>query len=232
MFSLANILTVLNLFCGCLAILQVTQNKPSWALALMGLSLVFDFLDGFVARWMKQESEIGIQLDSLADVVSFGLLPGVMMYSLMTENLSTHGLANEFSYLGFLLTCFAAFRLARFNVEADGKIKNFQGLPVPAMAIFISGIYGSYYLQTIPYSYIYHPINILLFIILLSYLMLSRISILKVVLNKQFLFTNWILIIAYVSCIVLICFSNFIFLSILIVIHIAFSQFETLFKKI
>ena len=87
MFSVANILTGLNLYCGSLAILYVSMNKVSNALLLFLLCLIFDFLDGLVARALREESELGIQLDSLADVVSFGVLPSMMMYKILDQNL-------------------------------------------------------------------------------------------------------------------------------------------------
>ncbi|MEO6190168.1 MAG: CDP-alcohol phosphatidyltransferase family protein, partial [Saprospiraceae bacterium] len=131
MFSFANILTSFNLFFGCLAVLSVCQNQAEKAMLFLGLGLLCDFLDGFVARWMKQESELGIQLDSLADVVSFGVLPGFMLYILLMNSIEHTSIPIEMSYFAFIITVMASFRLARFNIEADGKVKDFQGLPVP-----------------------------------------------------------------------------------------------------
>src|SRR5688572_28418038 len=81
--NIPNLFTVGNLFCGCIALVFAFEGNLIWAAYLVGIACVFDFLDGFVARLLKVNSEIGKQLDSLADVVSFGVVPGILMYQLI-----------------------------------------------------------------------------------------------------------------------------------------------------
>lgn len=133
-----NILTLLNLFCGSIAIALVFLNLLEAALILCFLSLLFDMLDGMVARWLKVTSNLGVQLDSLADMVSFGLLPGIILFYFIQR----YGYGDNFilgSISAFLVPLSAAVRLARFNIDTK-KRDYFYGLPTPAGAAFVFGI--------------------------------------------------------------------------------------------
>src|SRR5688572_2390083 len=117
-----NSITCLNLFCGCLAIYFSFSNNLVYAAYLVGLAALFDFLDGMLARVLKAYSEIGKQLDSLADMVSFGVVPGVIMFHLIAGSISGQttylGLpATVFPFIGFIITIFSALRLAKFNID-------------------------------------------------------------------------------------------------------------------
>jgi CDP-diacylglycerol--serine O-phosphatidyltransferase len=141
---LPNAITLLNLLSGSIAALWVLQGEALKAGLMMGFALVFDFLDGLVARALGVKSEIGRELDSLADVVSFGLLPGLMMLMMMagTDNIPgdpTPGL-NVFAIPGLLFPLFAALRLAKFNLDTTQTV-NFRGMPTPAGSIFVAGLY-------------------------------------------------------------------------------------------
>lgn len=145
LFTLPNLLTLINLFCGCLSVLFLTGQLdsknipvPEVTLILMGVSLLCDLLDGMVARMLNQNSEIGIQLDSLADMVSFGLVPGVMMFQLL--DLSRTEGNFQFIYLSLFITLFSALRLAKFNVDTE-QTSYFKGLATPANSIFIISLY-------------------------------------------------------------------------------------------
>ena len=157
LFTLPNLLTLGNLFCGCLAcVLLIKGFSPSLILSLIIISLIFDLLDGMIARALKINSEIGIQLDSLADMVAFGLLPGILTY-LMLENtfpISIH--AEYFNYskfiidiphimlIGFFITLFSALRLAKFNVDTE-QSTYFKGLATPANTILIFSLFWIQY---------------------------------------------------------------------------------------
>lgn len=225
MFTIANILTGLNLLCGSLAIVLVIQGESKSALLLFLASLIFDFADGWIARMLKQESALGIQLDSLADVVSFGVLPSTMIYSLMNRNESFSYL----SYLSFILGVMAAFRLARFNIETDGSARNFQGLPVPAVALVIAGIYTSFHFDSLQNDFIFNSYFLILLIVLCSYLMISRIPILKLVVGKKLIKEHAILLLLYIICFVFILLGKTIFISLLIIVHIFYSIFKLSF---
>jgi CDP-diacylglycerol---serine O-phosphatidyltransferase len=131
---LPNLLTSLNLLCGCLGIVLVLEDSVWPAAYFVWAACVFDFLDGFTARTLKVSSPIGKQLDSLADVVSFGLLPAVVMYKLWPA-----GESDWLPYFSFLLVVFSAIRLAIFNID-ETQTHSFRGLPTPANALFISAL--------------------------------------------------------------------------------------------
>lgn len=140
-WNIPNLITGLNLLSGCIALVFAFEGKLEYASAFVGLGLLFDFLDGFTARLLKIKSDIGKELDSLADVITFGLVPGVLVYLLMKQDLNAPyifiGSINMLPFIGFILPVFAAFRLAKFNLD-DRQQTLFYGLPTPAMAIFFS----------------------------------------------------------------------------------------------
>lgn len=140
-----NAITCGNLFCGCLAIVTAFQGDLVWSAYLVGIAAVLDFFDGFAARLLKVSSSIGKELDSLADMVTFGVVPGVVMYQLITTSVffnNIHEASSEyevcflFSYFAFLITIFSAIRLAKFNVDSR-QSDSFIGVPTPANAILI-----------------------------------------------------------------------------------------------
>jgi CDP-diacylglycerol--serine O-phosphatidyltransferase len=132
-----NSITCLNLLSGCVACVLAIRGNFTFALAFVFAAGIFDFLDGMVARLLHVQSEIGKELDSLADVVSFGLAPAAMLFFLLeaiTEEMSP--LANSLlPCLAFLLTAFSAIRLAKFNIDTR-QTSAFLGLPTPANALF------------------------------------------------------------------------------------------------
>jgi CDP-diacylglycerol---serine O-phosphatidyltransferase len=139
-----NFLTCLNLFCGCLALVYVFKGQITVFAILVGASLVFDFLDGFTARALKAYSPMGRELDSLADMVTFGVLPGAIMYHMFALSLSLSNAPNEswtkvIGYLPFLITVFSGLRLAKFNIDTRQTI-SFLGMPTPAVTIFVVGL--------------------------------------------------------------------------------------------
>lgn len=141
LFTIPNLLTLGNLFCGCLAIIYLSTynltDTPNALLILIGLSLIFDLLDGMLARAMKINSEIGIQLDSLADMVSFGVIPGLMMMSLLFNSVEVN---SYFQFFGLLIILFSALRLAKFNVDKE-QTTYFKGLNTPANTILIFSLF-------------------------------------------------------------------------------------------
>jgi CDP-diacylglycerol---serine O-phosphatidyltransferase len=134
-----NIITLLNLFCGCIAITFVSKLQYEMAFYFVCLGIFLDFFDGFFARLFKVSSPLGLQLDSLADMVTSGVVPGYVMFQLLSE---IQGYADDFSfvpYLGFIITLGACYRLANFNIDTR-QTDSFIGLPTPANALFIMGV--------------------------------------------------------------------------------------------
>jgi len=130
-----NVLTLGNLLCGSAGIVNALQYSTISAAWFVWAACIFDFLDGFAARTLKVHSPIGKELDSLADMVSFGVLPGIVMFQMM-DILSPSTLL---PYSAFLITAFSALRLAKFNVDENQK-DSFVGLPTPANALLITAL--------------------------------------------------------------------------------------------
>lgn len=140
LFTIPNCITLLNLLFGMSSIVaSLVYGNLQLAFALVCVSAVCDFLDGLSARLLKQYSEVGVQLDSLADMVSFGVAPAVAMSVLCGSMPSLFGLSDEvvgiLCYIPFLIAALSALRLAKFNVD-DTQREEFEGLPTPASAIF------------------------------------------------------------------------------------------------
>lgn len=128
-----NAITLLNLFVGVVGIISVLEDKILWGAYFVILAAFIDFFDGFTARILLVQSELGKQLDSLADVVSFGVLPGIILFSMSRESTSS----DLIPYLTLIVPLFSAYRLAKFNLDTR-QYDHFIGLPTPANALFIS----------------------------------------------------------------------------------------------
>ncbi|TVZ59177.1 CDP-diacylglycerol--serine O-phosphatidyltransferase [Flavobacteriaceae bacterium MAR_2010_105] len=149
---LPNALTLLNLFCGAIAVIFAVQNQFAAAALFVFLGIFFDFFDGFAARLLKVQSELGLQLDSLADMVTSGLVPGIVMFKLLALTTNTDGHSIDDSWntmldfqhldyslvplIGLLITLASAYRLAKFNID-DEQQTYFKGLPTPANTLMI-----------------------------------------------------------------------------------------------
>ena len=197
MKQIPNIFTLLNLFFGCLAIVAILQNgiviqyspdgtqfidvpEKIWMASLfIGLAAVVDFLDGFVARLFKATSPMGKQLDSLADVVSFGVAPAMILYQFLRMSVAKEedGIDTSIIWLlpAFIVACAGAWRLAKFNLD-DSQAYGFKGVPIPAVGLVVASLPLIYW-----NSQSANIINLLLnkwalygVIILLSWLMISN----------------------------------------------------------
>ncbi len=134
-----NAITLLNLFCGCIAMVFALNNDFEMAFYFVSLGIFLDFFDGFFARLFQVSSPLGLQLDSLADMVTSGVVPGVVMYQLLGSSggYPKLGWAVEpFPFLGFLIALGSCYRLANFNIDTR-QTDSFIGLPTPANALFI-----------------------------------------------------------------------------------------------
>lgn len=137
-FTLPNALTCLNLFCGCAGIVAVFHNDLLLASVLIGVAGIADFSDGFVARLLNSSSEIGKELDSLADVVTFGVLPSIIIFYYLQIAVPTID-SLWATYLAFLMAIFSALRLAKFNVDTRQN-DSFIGVPTPANALVVASV--------------------------------------------------------------------------------------------
>ncbi len=132
-----NAITSANLLFGCLSILSAIQGDLVMASIYIGVSAIMDFFDGFVARLLHVSGELGKQLDSLADVVSFGVAPGFIFYSIAGTCFGQGFCINQYTFL--LIPVFSAIRLAKFNLDTR-QSDSFIGVPTPANAIFIASL--------------------------------------------------------------------------------------------
>ena len=197
---ISNIFTLLNLFFGCIAIVFALQNgidiiyskegeqfiklRENICLAslFIAVAAVVDFLDGFVARALNICSEMGKQLDSLADLVSFGVAPGILLYQFLRMGFikDSDGIEVSLLYLipAFIFTCAGAYRLARFNLDTSQAF-GFKGVPIPAAGLVVASLpliywYGS---SDFIYNLILNKWFLYVLIILLSWLMVSKLPI-------------------------------------------------------
>lgn len=166
-----NLFTAMNLFCGFLSIVNTSQQKYFYAAWLIIIAAIFDMLDGLVARLTNSSSELGVELDSLSDVVSFGTAPAFLIYSIYLILFDVWGVL-----ISGLLVIAGGFRLARFNVQLVGFDKKFfKGLPIPMAAIILTSFILTFYKEGEGFSQIYSQLIIPL-VILLSILMVSKIK--------------------------------------------------------
>ena len=187
--NIPNAITSMNLLCGCLACIVAFScydkvyaglEGYKWAFVLICLAAVADFCDGLVARAIHAVSNIGAELDSLADLVSFGLAPAMILYNMMT-----HESAGGFALVAMMLPVFGALRLARFNVDpTQGTV--FTGLAIPANAIFWIGFTAWYATHPVPLWVV------IALIVTLSLLMVCRLRMFSLKIhNLMSLRQNW-----------------------------------------
>lgn len=144
LFTVPNIITLANLLSGCAAIIFTLEyHAYEVAFWLIISAAVFDFFDGFTARLLNQMSPLGVQLDSLADDVTFGLAPALVMYDLYVNSTSYYDLNPEvmgwLKYLVLIIAAFSVLRLAKFNIDTT-QVSEFEGLPTPANALMLMSL--------------------------------------------------------------------------------------------
>lgn len=175
-----NAITCANLFSGCIGIVYAFNGALETAAYFVLLSGIFDFFDGFVARLLNVKSDIGKELDSLADVISFGFLPGMVMFQLLSQSDFP---SPYLPYFGFVITVFSALRLAKFNIDTR-QTEDFIGLNTPMNTLFIVSL--PFIQKDYPAIIGSAPILIAL-VVLLSWLLVSEIKIFSLKFNS----TGW-----------------------------------------
>ncbi len=202
MKHIPNLFTLLNLFFGCIALICILQNgitivysadgtqfadipERIWLAPLfIGLAALVDFLDGFLARLLKQSSPLGRELDSLADVVSFGVAPGMILYQFLRMSFIRQEDGADMSMVWLLpsliLPCAAAYRLAVFNLDTT-QSTSFKGVPVPAVGLTVASLPLIYWTNNSPWviNLLLNKWVLYLIIILLSLAMVSRLPMLS-----------------------------------------------------
>ena len=222
-----NGVTCLNLFSGCLGIVYAFQGELKLASYAILAAAIFDFLDGMLARLLKAYSDIGKQLDSLADVVSFGVLPSVLIYQLFLQSPQEGLLSTWINYSAFLIAVFSALRLAKFNIDVR-QSDNFIGLPTPANALLISS-FPFIIDQDSLASYILNPYFLLLFSIIMGILLVSEIPLISLKFKNIELKQNILRYILVFSSLVLLVLFKFAAVPLIIIVYflISFIQFRS-----
>ena len=229
--NIPNLLTCLNLIIGLISISFSFQGNLVFGTILIFSGLFIDFFDGFFARLLNAYSEFGKQLDSLADLVTFGIAPSIIIHQLIhhkifneyiLENLNTNF---SVAYFAFIFPVFGAIRLAKFNLDNEQQ-ENFIGLPIPAAGIFLASL--SFYDEKILTT------NILLLCLLtLSILLVSKISLFSLKIKKheqRKSRINYFRTILIISSLILFYFFNFVSIPIIILIYITLSLTHNLTK--
>ena len=220
-----NIITLLNLFCGCIALVSIANGNFLDGFIFVCLGIFLDFFDGFFARLFKVSSPLGLQLDSLADMVTSGVVPGYVMYTMfamITEN-------DFLPYVGFIITLGACYRLANFNID-ERQTDSFIGLPTPANALFMLS------LPLIPKSMVIielftNPWILILITLLSAYIMNAEIPLFSLKVKKMNLKDNALpIVFLLMSLMLLFCFQ-FLGVSLVILMYVLLSVINNKFLK-
>lgn len=237
-----NALTLLNLFCGSVAVIFAVNNHFVAAALFVFLGIFFDFFDGFAARKLKVQSDLGIQLDSLADMVTSGLVPGIIMYKLLGLTMDKPEISNEWGsgfnlqtlpLIGLCITLASAYRLAKFNIDEDQQTY-FKGLPTPANALLIISL---------PLVLEYQNTDLLNTIIINKWFLIGLTILSCYLLNSNMKlfalkFKNWgfkenaIRYIFIIFCMVLLIFLQFVAIPLIILLYLGLSVLDNMTSQL
>jgi len=214
-----NLLTISNLICGCIALYFTFQDELVFTAYLIGLALIFDFMDGTAARLLNVSNPIGKELDSLADMVSFGLVPGAVVFNLLEGST-----LSQYSFISLIIPIFSAYRLAKFNID-ENQNENFIGLPTPANClVFISIPLITTFNSESTIAYLFEIPEMLLSItILMSIALVSRINLFSLKFKNLKLQDNKYRFFLITMSIILLTFIEFSAIPIIILIYMMMS---------
>jgi len=230
-----NFITSLNLISGCIGIGFLFKGLIAYSAIFIFIAAIFDFFDGLLARLLKSVSEFGKELDSLADVISFGILPGCIMYSL-TEIcfIDAEGWKAYIPFIAFLIPVCSAIRLAKFNLDTRQN-DYFIGLPTPAGALFIASIplilvYDNEQMPVTGYI-MGNPGFLIATTLLLSYLLISPIPLFSFKIKDFSWKNNAVVFIFLISSLILFFFLSFISIPVIFFLYIILSIINNFLKK-
>jgi CDP-diacylglycerol---serine O-phosphatidyltransferase len=229
-FTIPNFLTCCNLLCGAIGIIEVFHSNLILSCWLLIVGGIFDFFDGFAARLLKSSSPIGKELDSLADVVTFGVLPGAILYSLIQDAVPDF-VSLWKAYLGFgLITVFSALRLAKFNIDTR-QSESFIGVPTPANGLLVASlpliiIYNPEYQPLIVNQYL-----LLGYAVVMSYLLISEIPLFALKFKSFDWPTNKIKYIFILLSVILLAVFKFAAIPLIIIVYIILSGIDWLLLR-
>jgi len=230
LLSLPNVITCLNLFSGCIGIVFAFNGDLKNAGYAILLAAFFDFFDGLAARALKINSNLGKELDSLADVVSFGFLPSVIIFQLIGTSDGLFKQLPWIQYAAFILTIFSALRLAKFNVDTR-QSDSFIGLPVPSSALVVlsipylveqPGIIGDIFQSTA---------SLLVLVGILSFLMISELPLIALKFKSLDIQKNAYQYALIIIAIILFALFKFAAIGLIIVTYILLSLLKLSLKR-
>jgi CDP-diacylglycerol--serine O-phosphatidyltransferase len=228
--NLPNALTCGNLLCGCVGVVEAFHNNLVISCILIGVALIFDFFDGFLARLLKVSSAIGKDLDSLADMVTFGLLPAIIVYQLLMQSIpDLFGIWK--AYPAFIIAVFSALRLAKFNNDPR-QSDSFIGLPTPANAMLIASL-PVILLTEAPFwkDIIVNTTNLLILSVVMSFLLVMEMPLIALKFKHFGWKGNEFRFILIIMTIVLILAFKILAVPAIIILYILLSVVDNLTKK-
>jgi CDP-diacylglycerol---serine O-phosphatidyltransferase len=221
-----NFITCLNLFAGCIGIVYAFKGELHIASYAILIAAIFDFIDGLIARLLKVYSEIGKELDSLADMVSFGVLPSVIIYQLFLQSPQVGNISPFLNMSAFLIAVFSALRLAKFNIDVR-QSDNFIGLPTPANALLIASLpmilsQDNWFFS----AYILNPFFLFIFSLGMSILLVTEIPLISLKFKSLNLEDNLFRYILVFSAIFLVIIFKFAAVPVIVFIYILLSLIQ------
>ncbi|MCG1036623.1 CDP-alcohol phosphatidyltransferase family protein [Polaribacter sargassicola] len=231
-----NLITLGNLFCGTVATIFAVESNFVGAGLFVVLGILFDFFDGFAARLLNVSGELGKQLDSLADMVTSGVVPGIVMFQLLSsKNISSFSDITDkifltgFNFeliqlLGLLLTLGACYRLAKFNIDTR-QSDSFIGLPTPAMSLFVISLPLIQEYSTIEFvqNLLSNNYFLILITLLLTYVMNAELPLFSLKFKDYSFKKNMVVYIFLLTSLILIIAFNFLSIPIIIILYILLS---------
>jgi CDP-diacylglycerol--serine O-phosphatidyltransferase len=240
-----NLLTLGNLFCGTVATIFAVQGNFTAAGLLVVLGIVFDFFDGFTARLLNVSGELGKQLDSLADMVTSGVVPGIIMYNLLAssnslgsyggklETMNWSGFKFEpIQLLGLILTLGACYRLAKFNIDTR-QSDSFIGLPTPAMCLFVISLPLIKEYTTIEFAQnlITNNYFLITITVILTVLMNAELPLFSLKFKNYSIKNNLVKYLFLLSSLIMIILLQYISIPLIIILYVVLSIFSNFGKK-
>jgi CDP-diacylglycerol--serine O-phosphatidyltransferase len=224
--EIPNLLTLGNLLAGCIGLWFVMQGDLVSASYCIFISLVCDFFDGFLARALQAYSDLGKELDSLADMVSFGVLPAFILFSLVEQSCGSHCTVGLFGFykplMVFVLVLMSAYRLAKFNIDTR-QSDQFIGVPTPANGLLIASLPLILRFQPEFSPYILHFQGLLIYAVLMSYLLVCELPLLAFKFKTWDWKSNQVKFIFLIFCIAALVMLKFAAIPVLVIVYILLS---------
>lgn len=226
-----NLFTMLNLFCGCVALVMASKENYYLAFWFVCLGIFFDFFDGFFARKFNVAGPLGVQLDSLADMITSGVVPAYVVFKMMS-NADSFGIDSYYPYLGFVIALGACYRLAKFNIDTR-QSDSFIGLPTPANSLFFTSlplINLSFYDDNFS-GMIYNKWVLVFLVFLSAYVMNAEIPLFSLKI-KNFSFAKYKLQVFFlILCIILLALFSIYAVPLIIILYVLLSVINNIVTK-